>query len=741
MSGENPNSANYTNQNQLDFATEMAKFLAKKKGYQMTPQMAVLPGSWKYGVGDSLDAIIGGLYQNRMNQLSGDIDANKLGEPTYKQGPSTVGTALSSGLGAQLRKLWQGSKTASLPPSDDKSLETGSLNPEPPKEDAEEEPKAPIDTSKMGLGDQGVSPGEVGDQTQRDPTSARPITDMTDPRAVYNSRPRTDPIKRVVFHWDDASPEGLVKYGRQVDQKRGFDPGYHYIIGRDGNIIQAAPDDKVTNHAYKNNRDTLGIVFAQSDKNNPPTREQEDAGQWLAAKLGAQYGINPKNVFGHGELPGQDREPGEAGVTPGLIRKNGFVKNASFDEEDAPPGLLTGRRSLGGPAGDDVERSMVPQSDNTRVAQSFQAQSGVTNPTARDMINPPGYSGPAPSAPYVETKNEIFRQMQGTSDPAEKQRILEAWKKKQEPIHVPAVNGTLEGTPQQGGKPVLWKFIPAAKGPEIKNIPTAPVVGPDTQGTAPLVPNVPGVGQPGGIKRALGPESAVGEIERAEAERGARSKNITEIAGTQTSNIASAIKEANEAPAALQAVGIIDKTIRSSPNLSFGPQAPYMNDVKRVLDNYYPGMSTSIASADSLEKQSTLLARDLDKSFSSRGTNFQLETFLQAVPSLRASKEGALLIADLIKQDISQRQRLGDHANLLGDEDPAVWNRVKQNYYANNPLVIHQPAIGKDPAREIVVKDFQNGKEVKAFAEKNPQYSGMKFMTVRDGKTEFGTIP
>src|SRR6185369_12368165 len=251
MSSINPNSANYTNQNQLDFATEMAKFLAKKKGFQMDSKMAVLPGSWRYGMPDSLDAIIGGLYQNKMNQASVDIDANRYGLPTSPQPPSTVGTALSSSLGAQLRKLWPGQNSAvptlkqiSRGKTSDEGIETGSL-------DADNQP--PVDREKLGLGDQGVSPGEVGNQYQRDPTSNRDIVDMTDPNAEYNKRDRKVAPKRIVMHWDELNPEGLVQYGRQVDPKRGFDPGYHYIIGRDGTIVQAAPDNKVTNHARNNN--------------------------------------------------------------------------------------------------------------------------------------------------------------------------------------------------------------------------------------------------------------------------------------------------------------------------------------------------------------------------------------------------------------------------------------------------------------------------------------------------------
>lgn len=147
-----------------------------------------------------------------------------------------------------------------------------------------------------------------------------------DEAAPYMARPRDErSIKRIVVHGDvQEDADKLVKYGRQVDKARGFDPNYHFYVHRDGRIVQGVPLDRKAFHARDANDDSIGIVFAGADGGKMPTPEQELAGKALISSLGEAYGIKPANVVGHGELQPGHRDTREGGNIASDIRKHGF---------------------------------------------------------------------------------------------------------------------------------------------------------------------------------------------------------------------------------------------------------------------------------------------------------------------------------------------------------------------------------------------------------------------------------
>ena len=116
-----------------------------------------------------------------------------------------------------------------------------------------------------------------------------------------------------------ASFENILNYVSRYDANRGGQFGYHFLISREGHVVQAAPLDKRTNHVssgsnrtaqrHLSNRNTISISFHGGYRNVgggtehiPPTAAQLSAGQTLLNELADLYGIPKAQTFGHGEV-------------------------------------------------------------------------------------------------------------------------------------------------------------------------------------------------------------------------------------------------------------------------------------------------------------------------------------------------------------------------------------------------------------------------------------------------------
>jgi len=701
MPNENPNSANYTTRSQVDFATEMAKFLAKKKGFQLDSKNAYIPRAYLGNIEGIFDALAKGRYQDQSAQGNLNLTEQQI-DPSY-QAPdisTTLGSAAMKAAGRGLGSMWGGIKKAVSPsaqaPTDDKSLITGStdpgVTPEPPD---------------LGLGEQGVSPAEVGSQTQADDNKWKTEVKRSENEPLLEGAKTSDKAT-----WD------------YKQHSNGFGTKARYP----GEVVSAKEAHKRFDGEWAKAENAV-----ESFKPNLPfgvkaalTSLTFNSGEaWKTSGLGKA--IQDGNFDRAKQLFVQYNRAGGKENSGLVVRREREVKWFDEGKEGAAPMMRLG----GPPVPVDTEEASKVLPQGEQVAQNVPGYS--TTPTVQPKTGeiqgvPGGYQGAVPPARPLESEAQLRARLRNAS-PEDQQKILEEYKKNaQGDSYKTQGGGNLMVTPTPGGGQPTATHIPGGDIPITLPGGLQVHIRQKADGTFEVIsPNKAGAAGKSGV----GPDSAIGELARDAAKTGTRVENIKKIGDTQTETIADAVKSSNISPEAHQALDIIDKTIRTTPHLSFGPQAPYINEAKRVLDNYFPGMSTSISSADSLEKQSILLARDLDKTFSSRGSNFQLETFMQAVPNLRGSKEGALLITNLLKQELKQKEKLGQIANLMGDSDPATWAIVKKNFYDNTPLIINKPVIGKpgdkdySPAMRVIARDFSSPKEVREFVKKNPQYKGM----------------
>ena len=236
----------------------------------------------------------------------------------------------------------------------------------------------------------------VEQATEFDWASARPglesvkIVDAIDPKAPYMSKIRESPVSRIIMHGDiNEDVDSLIEYGRKVDPERGFAPGYHFYIGRDGTIKQGAPVDRITNHTLGENSDSIGINIAGADEGKEPTPEQEAAAFSLISQLGTEYGISNKNVFGHGELQPNRRHALEGGTVAKRIREEGYIsvggektaEVAEFDWASAKPielGKL--REEKGGPGLTENQAKGAANRERLLTAISGVEKAGYTVP-------------------------------------------------------------------------------------------------------------------------------------------------------------------------------------------------------------------------------------------------------------------------------------------------------------------------------------------------------------------------
>lgn len=114
---------------------------------------------------------------------------------------------------------------------------------------------------------------------------------------------RKKTVAAVIHHTGGRSLDAAV----QTLQSRKL--AYHYLVDRDGKVVQILPDDLVAWHAGDtrkkkpgiNNSNTVSIsMVAADDKDVTP--EQIAAATSLESMLAKKYGFNSKEAFGHGEI-------------------------------------------------------------------------------------------------------------------------------------------------------------------------------------------------------------------------------------------------------------------------------------------------------------------------------------------------------------------------------------------------------------------------------------------------------
>lgn len=118
-----------------------------------------------------------------------------------------------------------------------------------------------------------------------------------------------DEIKKIIIHHTAGSGGETVKDIHAFHQRRGWvGIGYHYFIDSSGKIFRGRPDTAVGAHAYGYNSESLGVCLAGNFCESVPSVGQLRSLIYLTADLCARSWIDVDCVFGHGFIPGGERD-------------------------------------------------------------------------------------------------------------------------------------------------------------------------------------------------------------------------------------------------------------------------------------------------------------------------------------------------------------------------------------------------------------------------------------------------
>lgn len=141
-----------------------------------------------------------------------------------------------------------------------------------------------------------------------------------------NTAPRTSPIRRIILH---STRGGNVKTSDRHPSGTEFDAAInwlknpasqvsaHYVVGRNGEVVQLVPDSRRAWHAGEENDDSIGIEVEQPTQAWGFTEEQMASLTSLVRAVAERHGIpmDRSHILGHLETA-QGRRIGKTDPLP-----------------------------------------------------------------------------------------------------------------------------------------------------------------------------------------------------------------------------------------------------------------------------------------------------------------------------------------------------------------------------------------------------------------------------------------
>jgi hypothetical protein len=118
------------------------------------------------------------------------------------------------------------------------------------------------------------------------------------------------PIRRIVIHITDGNPD--IKGPISWFQNPKATVSAHYIVGRDGEVVQMVRENDIAHHAAGANRDTVGIEHVANTKGLMPTSDQYRSSAALVRWLCQKYNLplDRRHILGHSEANPKTKHKG-----------------------------------------------------------------------------------------------------------------------------------------------------------------------------------------------------------------------------------------------------------------------------------------------------------------------------------------------------------------------------------------------------------------------------------------------
>jgi hypothetical protein len=193
------------------------------------------------------------------------------------------------------------------------------------------------------------------------------------------------------------------------------------------------------------------------------------------------------------------------------------------------------------------------------------------------------------------------------------------------------------------------------------------------------------------------------------------------------------IRSSSAAPAIIKDLGIIKGIIQTSPGITFGPTAQMTAEAKRVIANYAPVLvdEKSLAGADAIEKLNFGLAGQLARSVG--GTQGELFKAIGATPGTEKSKQGTLVLIDMLQQKAMKDQQVGQlYRQMEAQGALKDYPAAREKFLTDHPVT--NPLTGKPVQMDIAAARQQDSQGAYEKTATNPQTK--ERMGLRNGRWE-----
>lgn len=199
-------------------------------------------------------------------------------------------------------------------------------------------------------------------------------------------------------------------------------------------------------------------------------------------------------------------------------------------------------------------------------------------------------------------------------------------------------------------------------------------------------------------------------------ERGA----LNDLLKAQTSTVTNAIQQGQNANQQIELLNTLVAASRTGgSNIHRGPGSDLHIKAAQFLSNFGFGPADRLAAlpyAELITKLNAQLSAQAVNAISSTGSNFQLQSFMQNSPGLMQSQAGMEMLSDILLQEQRHRVELGKRASELEPGQVRQWNRIVNEFYRDNPIIVTQPAHrdaqGQQvPARRITTRQINTPQE------------------------------
>jgi hypothetical protein len=174
----------------------------------------------------------------------------------------------------------------------------------------------------------------------------------------------------------------------------------------------------------------------------------------------------------------------------------------------------------------------------------------------------------------------------------------------------------------------------------------------------------------------------------------AAKKSAEETEGARAENVATRIKGIKPARDTIQVLDEMGDALARLGNTTTGAGARQVLEIKKSINNVFPGTFSNVAEAETIDKLNAQLAAAAAKSLTARPSQQEFKAFMQQNPGLNTAKETSAALVDIMRQSKVLELGLGLEADKFKPNQGKSWSEVEDQYVRSHPIIspfTHKP--------------------------------------------------